>query len=241
PELPALQVALRLRTRTRSQERLERADHRAEARVTRIAVGEVVDRVVREDDVGLTESVLAHQARQQLLPCDLRLLFGGVAGDADLGHQLAQVARNPVEIRCGCHEQHARQVERHADVVVDEHRAILPLERFLERLDRVAVDLAEPDLIHLLEVEERIAYSDVAQRGNDLARLRADARPSRTDDLRLAASAQLETRERPTESFRKRTHERALAHVRRPDDARDRSDEVAAQARDGELIEQSLL
>src|SRR5690606_15008438 len=133
------------------------------------------------------------------------------------------------------------QVERHADVVVDEHRAVLPLERFLERLDRVAVDLAEPDLIHLLEVEERIAYSDVAQRGNDLARLRADARPSRTDDLRLAASAQLETRERPTESFRKRTHERALAHVRRPDDARDRSDEVAAQARDGELIEQSLL
>src|SRR5690606_11820160 len=96
------------------------------------------------------------------------------------------------------------EVERDVEIAVDEAALAIPLEHLFERLDGVALDLAEPDLVHLLEHEQRIADADVAERGGDLAGLRAGARTARADELALAAAAELEAGERPAESASER-------------------------------------
>src|SRR5690606_5887787 len=104
-------------------------------------------------------------------------------------------------------EQHVRQIYGDVDVAVDERDAVLPAEHFLHGLDRIAFDLAESDLVHLLEHHHGIAAADVAQRTDDLAGLRASACAARADPLRLAAAAQLDARERSAESARERCDE----------------------------------
>jgi hypothetical protein len=93
--------------------------------------------------------------RDQVLLGDLRLLALGVAGELHDLHAVHQRPRDVLrEVRRG-DEQALAQIERHAQVVVDERVVLRRVEHLEQRGRRVALE-ALPELVHLVEQEDRV-------------------------------------------------------------------------------------
>src|SRR5690606_41326754 len=121
-----------------------------------------------DNNLFLPVYVLHGQAWEQPYTLVVVILFGRVAGDPDLDHQVAEVAGDAKELLRGREEERLGQVEREVEVPVDELVPLLPGQHMLHGLDRVALDLAESDQVHLLEEEDGVADADVAELSHDL-------------------------------------------------------------------------
>jgi hypothetical protein len=99
---------------------------------------------------------------------DLELLVGGVAGEADDLHAVAQRPGDGVEHVGGGDEHDAAEVERHRQIVVAEGVVLLGIEHFEQRRDRVALDAAA-QLVDLVEHHHAVARAGLADRLDDVA------------------------------------------------------------------------
>jgi hypothetical protein len=134
------------------------------------------------------EAVRLELAAHQVAARDLDLLLLGVAGELDDLHAVAQRPGDRVELVRGRDEQHLRQVERHAEVVVAERRVLLGIEHLEQRRGRIALDAAA-ELVDLVEHQHRVARAGLAQRLDDVARQRADVGAPVAADLGLVVRA----------------------------------------------------
>src|SRR5262249_62038798 len=90
------------------------------------------------------------------------------AGEADNLHAVAQGPRNGVEHVCGGDENHAAQIERHAEIIVAERVVLLRVEHFEQRGARIAMN-AGTELVDFVEHHHAISAARFADRLNDIA------------------------------------------------------------------------
>ena len=194
----------------------------AHARFARIGVDDLAQRRLRDLDLAVLDAVRLHLALDQIARGDLQLLLLGVAGETDDLHAVAQRPGNRVEhVRRG-DEHHARQVERHAEIVVAERVVLLRIEHLEHGRGRIAMD-AGAELVDLVQHHHAIARTGLADALDDVARQRADIGAPVAADLRLVVhAAERHAHELAVHGARDRLAERGLADARRSDEAQDR-------------------
>ena len=149
--------------------------------------------------------------------------------------------KRPELVRRG-DEQHAREIERHFEVVIAEACGSAP-----GRAPRAAPPPGRPgsptaDLVHLVEHEHRVDRAGLPHRLHDASGQRADVGPSMAADLRLVAhAAERKPHELAVHRPRDRLAERGLADAGRADEAEDRPLHVALQLPDGQVLDDAFL
>ena len=187
------------------------------------------------------QAVVLHLLRDQVLERDLQLLFLGVAGELEDFHAVAQRRRNRVEDVGRREEQDLGQIERHVEVVIAERVVLLRVEHLEQRRRRVAAEVG-PELVDLVEDEDRVLRLGAAQPLDDLAGQRADVGAAVAADLRLVAhAAERDAHELPADRVRDRSRQRRLADARRAEEAQDRPLDVRIELAHGEVLEDAIL
>src|SRR5207237_2712708 len=118
-----------------------------------------------------------------------------------------------------------------------ERPVLLGVEHFEQRRRRIAPEV-HPELVDLVEHEDRVLRPRASQPLDDLARQRADVGAPVATDLRLVAdAAERDPVELPAERPRDRAAERRLADAGSADEAQDRVLARGPQLPDGEVLE----
>src|SRR3974390_349924 len=173
-------------------------------------------------DLILFYPVRLQLAADEITRGDLQLLLLGVAGEADDLHAVAQRARNAIEHVRGRDEHHARQIERHAEIIVAERMVLFRIEHLQHRRRRVALD-STAELVDLVEHHYAIARTRLAYALDDVARQSANIGAPVAANFRLVMhAAERHAHELAVHRARDRLAERGLTHARRPDEAADR-------------------
>ncbi len=138
-------------------------------------------------------------------------------------------------------EHDARQVERHAEIIVAEGRVLLRVEHFQQRRGRIALDAAA-ELVDLVEHHHAVAAAGAADALQDVAGQRADIGAAVAADLGLVMrAAEADPDEFAARRARDALAERGLADAGRPDKAQDRAAAVRVQLVDREEFEDAPL
>ena len=187
------------------------------------------------------EAVGLELAAHQVALGDLHLLAGGVAGERDDLHAVAQRAGNGVEHVGGGDEHDAAEIERHVEIVVAERRVLLRIEHLEQRRRRIAVD-AGAHLVDLVQHHHAVARARLADRLDDVARQRADVGPAMAADLGLVVhAAQADAGELAAHRLGDRLAERGLADAGRADEAQDRRLALGRELAHGQELDDPLL
>ena len=212
------------------------------ARLARVVVNQIVQRLVGELDLfAQREAMLLGLPRNQEPLRDMDLLLFGVSGQLEDLHAVAQRLGNRIEPVRGHHEDHLRQVKRHVEVVIAERRVLLRIEHFHQRRGRIAPEIAA-ELVHFVEHEDRVHGLGALDALNDLAGQRADVGAPVAADFRFVVHpAERNADELAAHGPRDRFSKRGLAHARRPDEAQDRALHPRLQLLHREVIEDALL
>ena len=169
------------------------------------------------------QAVLLELPRHQVALRDGQLLPLGVAREL---HHLHAVEQRPGdvldEVRRG-DEQHLREVERHAQVVVGEGVVLRRVEHLEQRARRVAL-VGDAELVDLVEQEDRVLGAGLPHPLDDPAGHGADVGAPVAADVGLVAhaaegDADVLAPHRP----RDRLGDRGLADARRADEEEDRA------------------
>ena len=192
------------------------------ARLAGVAPHDQSNGVRLEDQLARDEAVGGELLGDQVLRGDADLLFVRVAGEHQHFHPVAQRPRDGVERVAGGDEEHLRQVERHAEIVVDEGVVLRRVQDLEQRRGRIAAPVG-PDLVDLVEHEHGILLLGAPQPLDDAPGERADVGAAMAADLRLVAhAAQRHAHELPAQRARDTLAQAGLAHARRPHEAQDR-------------------
>ena len=213
----------------------------AAAGLPRVATHDRGERLVGEAQLLRLEAVRPELALDQVAFGDLELFFLGVAGQLDHLHAIAQRAGHGVEHVGGGDEQHLRQVEGRAQVIVAESRVLLGVEHLEQRRRRVALDAAA-ELVDLVEHDQRIARTGLADRLQDVARQRADVGAAMAADLGLVMhAAEADALELEAEGAGNALAERGLADAGRTDETQDRAAALGVELAHREKLEDASL
>ena len=145
-------------------------------------------RVVADGHVRGGETVVFEQLGDQMLLRDLQLLAFRVAGKPDHFHPIAQRTRNRVEHVCRADEERVREIERNLEIAVDERDVLLRVHHFEKRRGRIAA-IVLPDLVDLVDHDQRVVHADLDVALDHAARHRADVGLAMPADLRLVGDA----------------------------------------------------
>ena len=159
-----------------------------QARLLRVLVYDCAQSLLRDVNVLRRDAVLLYLLRQKMSARDLQLLLFGVACEADDLHSVAKGWLHGVEYVGRRHEHRVREVERDAEVVVAETVVLLWVENFEQSGRRVAAKIG-PDLVNLVEHDERVVRARLLQRLNYPAGHRADVRAAVSANFRLVVQA----------------------------------------------------
>ena len=155
--------------RRRAQRGADLALEVAHARLARVVADDRLQRIVRDRDLIILQTVGLELALHQISFRDLELLLLGVPGELDDLHAVAQRPGDRVEHVRGGDEHHLRQVEVDAEVVVAEVRVLLRVQDLEQRARRVAMEAALPELVDLVEHQHHVLRLGAAQRLDDVA------------------------------------------------------------------------
>ena len=206
-----------------------------------VGLDELGHRLVGDLDVLGREAVVLPLLGDEEPLADLDLLLLGVARQLDDLHPVAQRRRDRVDEVAGRDEQHLGQVERHLEVVVLEGVVLLGVEDLEEGRRRVAPEV-HPDLVDLVEHEDRVVRAGGLDALDDPARERPDVGPSMAPDLGLVVdAAEAHPDELATHRPRDALAERRLADAGRADEGEDRAADRVRQGPDREVLEDPLL
>jgi hypothetical protein len=138
-------------------------------------------------------------------------------------------------------EEHLREIEGKVEVVVAVRRVLLGVEHLEHRARRIAPEVGA-HLVDLVDQEDRVARSCVAQRPDDRPGHRADVGAAVAADLRLVPhAADGDPDELASQRARDRLSERRLPDARRPDEQQDRAGDVVLQLRDRQRLDDPVL
>jgi hypothetical protein len=155
---------------------------------------------------------------QQVLHGDVGLLVLGVTRQANHFHAVEQCRRNVHRVR-GRHEHHVAQIEVDLDVVVAKGVVLLRVQHLQQRARRVAPEIGA-QLVDLVQQEQRIARTNLAQALQHLARHGADVGASVPADFGFVAhAAQRHAYVLAPRGFGNRLAQRGLAHAGWPHQA----------------------
>ncbi len=207
----------------------------------RVRLDELGHRFVGDLDVRRLEPVVRHLLRDQEPLPDLDLLALRVARNLDDLHPVAERHRDRVDEVARRDEEHLAQVERHLEVVVLEGVVLLGVEDLEEGGRRVAPEV-HPDLVDLVEHEDRVVRAGRLDVLDDPARKRADVGPAVAPDLGLVVDA---AEAHPDELAAHRPGnalaERGLADAGRSDEGEDWAPDRGREYANGEVLEDPLL
>ncbi len=162
-------------------------------------------------------------ARDEVLPRDHQLLALGVAGEVHHFHPVQQRTRDILEEIRGADEQHLAQVERHAEVMIDEAVVLGRIEHFQQGAGRVALE-GDAQLVHLIEEEDRVLGAGLFHRVQDAARHRPHVGAPVTADIGfIARTTERNADVLPSHRAGNRLGHRGLADTGRPDEEEDRA------------------
>ena len=148
--------------------------------------------------------------------------------------------RDRVEHVRGADEERVREVVRDLEIAVDEGVVLLRIEHFEQRRRRIAAEVF-PDLVDLVDHDQRVVHADLDVALDQLSRHRADVGLAMPADLRLVGdAADRHAHELPSERVGDRGAERGFADAGRSDEAEDRSFEIALQLQHGQKLEHAL-
>ena len=212
-----------------------------DARLPRVLADHRAKRPLGEAHLVGLQSVRLELLRDEVALRDAELLVLGVAREMDDVHPVEERPRNRLELIRGADEEHLREVERKVEVVVAEGGVLLGVEHLEHRAGGIAAEV-RAHLVDLVDQEDRVARLGVAKRADDRARHGADVGAAVPPDLRLVVDAadgdpRVLALQRPRDGLA----ERGLADAGRADEAEDRAGDVAAQLRDGEVLDDPLL
>ena len=189
-------------------------------------------------------------AAHQVVPGDRDLLRLGVPVEPDDLHAVEQRPGDGLDHVGRRDEQHLRQVEVDLEVVVAERVVLRRVEDLEQRRGRVA-PVVGPDLVDLVEHDDRVHGPGLAQGPHQPARLGPDVGAAVAADLGLVAhAAQRHADELAPEGVGHRLAERRLADTGRADEGQDRSRAAPVHRRQaalglqlahGEVLEDALL
>ena len=163
------------------------------------------------------QAVLLELLRDEELLRDVQLLLARVAGQLEDLEAVAQRRRDRVHDVRRRDEHDLRQVERHLEVVVREGCVLLGIEDLEQRRRRIAAEVV-PELVDLVEHEDRVVGPGLLHALDDAPRQRADVGAAVAADLGLVAhAAERDADELAPERARDRPAERRLADAGRPD------------------------
>ena len=198
-------------------------------------------RAVGDFQLGGAEAVLFPLPGKQVPLSDGDLLVGGVPGNRDLLHAIAQRRRHRRHQVRRRDEEDSRQIEGHVQVVVLEREVLLRVEDLQQGGAGVTAEIG-PQLVDLVEHEHGVVRAGLLDALDDASRQRADVGPAMPPDLGLVVHpAQRDAREAPAHGAGDRATQGCLADARRPDEAQDRPLDLLTQVTDGEVFENSLL
>ena len=198
-------------------------------------------RVVGDRDLPGGEAVGLELPAHQVASRDLDLLLFGVAGQLDDLHAVAQRPGDGVELVGGGDEQHLRQVEGHAEVVVAERAVLLGVEH-LEQRRRGSPWNPWPSLSISSSMKTGLRVPALRERLDDAARQRADVGAAVAADLGLVVhAAQADAHELAAQRAGDALAERRLAHARRADEAQDRAAALRVELAHRQVLEDALL
>jgi hypothetical protein len=141
----------------------------------------------------------------------------------------------------GGDEHHLREVVRDLEVVVGERVVLLGVEHLEESGRRVTAEVV-PDLVDLIEHEDRVDRRPLLHALDDLAGERADVRAAVAADRGLVVHAtERHAHELAAERAGDAATERRLADAGRADEAEDRALLVALELADREVLDDALL
>ncbi len=171
---------------------------------------------------------------------DLHLLILGVAGDADDLHAVHQRLRHAQAVGGG-DEHHVRQIVVHLQIVVGEGRVLLRIQHLQQRRRRIAAPVG-PELVHLVQQEQRVGGLGLLHALDDLARHRADIGPPVAADFRLVPhAAERHAHEVPPRRPGDRLAQRGLADAGRSDQAQDRPAHLGRARLHRQVLDDPLL
>ena len=191
-------------------------------RLSRVSPGHLADRLGLEGELVLGQTMGGQLLGDQILPRDPDLLLVRVPDQRQDLHPISKRARNILERVGGGDEEHLRQVEGHAQVVVDEG-VVLGGIQDLEQGGGWIAPPVRADLVDLVEHEDGIAGFRPPQSLDDPPRKRADIGPPVSADLRFVPHpAQRHAREFPAEGASDALAQARLAHAGGSHEAEDR-------------------
>ena len=212
-----------------------------DAGFVRVRPDELDHRLVGDDDVLVGQPVVLHLLRDEEPLADLDLLLLGVTGEVDDLHPVAKGGRDRVEEVGRRDEEHLAQVERHLEVVVLERVVLLRVEDLEEGRRRVAPEV-HPDLVDLVEHEDRVVRAGRLDVLDDPSGQRADVGPAVAANLGLVVDpAEAHPDELAAHRPRDALAERGLANTGRADEGKDRAADLVGQGPDREVLEDPLL
>ncbi len=202
------------------------ADHRgnlalkiSHARFAGVAVDDLINCILAEAHIRPLEPVLFDLLRDDEPLCNAPLLERCVAGHLDDLHAIAERMRDLVESVGGGYEEHLREIERELEVMIDEPGVLLRVEDLEQGGGGVAAKVGA-ELIHLIEEEDRIVGSRLADGLHDFSREGAHVGAPVAPDFRLVADAtEGNANEASAKAARHRAPEGGLPRSRRSHEA----------------------
>ena len=213
----------------------------AHAGLARIAAHQARQRGVAEGEILGAQSVRDALLGHQVIARDRQLFGLDVAGQADDLHAIAQRLGDAAEVVGGADEQHAREVDAHVEVMVEEVLVLFRVQHLKQRRGRIAL-VADRQLVDFIEQDHRIHRAAAAQRLHQLAGQGADVGAAVALDLGLVAhAAKREAEELPPQVARDRLPDRGLAGAGRADQGDDAAAAILLQSAHGAKLDDALL
>jgi hypothetical protein len=155
---------------------------------TGVAGDRLADRVVGERDLLVRQTVLAPLAGNEVVPRDHELFPFGVPAELDDLHAVEQRPGDVLHEVRGADEQHFTQIERDAKVVIDETVVLRRVEHLEQRARGIALK-GDPELVYLVQQEDRIACAGLLHPLENSSRHGADVGTAVTANVRLVTCA----------------------------------------------------
>ena len=132
--------------------------------------------------------MIVEQLRNEVLLGDLHLLRLGVARKTNDFHTIAERRRNRVEDVRGTHEQRMREIVGNLQVAIDERVILFRIQHLQQRGCRIPAVIL-PDLVDLIDHDQRVVHADLDVALDQLSGHRADVRLAMAANLRLVRHA----------------------------------------------------
>ena len=197
--------------------------------------------IVVEGNVRGVQPMILQQLRDQMFLGDLKFLVLRVASQPDDFHAVAQGAGDVVQHVRRCDEQGVRQIVRNLQIAIDECVVLLRIEDFQQRGRGVAAEVL-PDLVNLVDHDQRVVHGDLKVTLDQLPRHGADIRFAVASNLRLVGhAADGHPHELPPQGIGDGGAKRRLAHARRSGEAENRTFEMTFQLEHRQELQHALL